>query len=52
MREIMCMIMFLKDVYLTLLAKNDKRGIIYKYLQFICETANTKELKVINESCV
>ncbi len=37
-----------KMVYLTLLAKNDKRSIISKDLQFICETANTKELEVIN----
>ncbi len=36
-------------IYLTLLAKNDKRNIISKYLQFICETANTKESEVINE---
>ncbi len=34
-------------VYLTLLAKNDKRSIISKHLQFICETANTKESEVI-----
>ncbi len=37
-----------KMVYLTLLAKNDKRSIISKNLQFICETVNTKELEVIN----
>ncbi len=37
-----------KMVYLTLLVKNDKRGIISKHLQFICETANTKESEVIN----
>ncbi len=37
-----------KMVYLTRLAKNDKRSIISKILQFICETANTKELEVIN----
>ncbi len=37
-----------KMLYLTLLAKNDKRSIISKNLQFICETANTKESKVIN----
>ncbi len=37
-----------KMVYLTLLAKNDKRSIISKYFQFICETANTKEPEVIN----
>ncbi len=37
-----------KMVYLTLLAKNDKRSIISKHLQFICETANTKESEVIN----
>ncbi len=35
-------------VYLTLLAKNDKISIISKNLQFICETANTKESEVIN----
>ncbi len=28
-----------KKVYLTRLAKNDKRSIISKKLQFICETA-------------
>ncbi len=38
----------IKMVYLTLLAKNDKRSIISKNLQFICETANTKEAEVIN----
>ncbi len=32
-----------KIVYLTLLAKNHKRSIISKDLQFICETANTKD---------
>ncbi len=37
-----------KMVYLTLLSKNDKRSIISKDLQFICETANTKESEVIN----
>ncbi len=37
-----------KMVYRTLLAKNDKRSIISKTLQFICETANTKESEVIN----
>ncbi len=37
-----------KIVYLTLLAKNDKRSIISKKLQFICETANMKESEVIN----
>ncbi len=37
-----------KMVYLTLLVKNDKRSIISKNLQFICETANTKESEVIN----
>ncbi len=31
-----------KIVYLTLLAKNDKRSIISKKLQFICETAHIK----------
>ncbi len=35
-------------VYLTLLAKNDKRSIISEDLQFICETANTKESEDIN----
>ncbi len=35
-------------VYLTLRAQNDKRSIISKHLQFICETANTKETEVIN----
>ncbi len=35
-------------VFLTLLAKNDKRSIISKNLQFICETAITKESEVIN----
>ncbi len=35
-------------VYLTFLAKNDKRSIISKKIQFICETANTKESQVIN----
>ncbi len=35
-------------LYLTLLAKNDKRSIISKNVQFICETANTKESEVIN----
>ncbi len=41
-------------VYLTPLAKNDKRSIISKNLQFICQTANTKESEVINgsKSCV
>ncbi len=38
----------IKMVYLNLLAKNDKRSIISKYLRFICETANTKESEVIN----
>ncbi len=38
----------MKMVYLTFLAKNDKRCIISKNLQFICETANTKESDVIN----
>ncbi len=33
----------IKMVYVTLLAKNDKRSIIFKNVQFICETANTKE---------
>ncbi len=37
-----------KVVYLTHLAKNDKISIISKNLQFICETANTKESEVIN----
>ncbi len=37
-----------KIVYLTLLAKNDKRSIICKKLLFIYETANTKESEVIN----
>ncbi len=37
-----------KMVYLTLLDKNDKRSIICKNVQFICETANTKESEVIN----
>ncbi len=37
-----------KMVYLTLLVMNDKRSIISKHLQFICETANTKESKVID----
>ncbi len=38
----------IKMVHLTLLAKNDKRIVISKNLQFICETANTKESEVIN----
>ncbi len=37
-----------KMVYLTLLAKNDKRSIISTKLQFISETANRKESEVIN----
>ncbi len=37
-----------KMIYLTLLAKNDKRSIISKNVQFICETANTKESELIN----
>ncbi len=37
-----------KMVYLTLLVKNDKISIISQNLQFICETANTKESEVIN----
>ncbi len=37
-----------KMVYLTLLAKNVKRSIISKNVQFICETANTKGSEVIN----
>ncbi len=37
-----------KMVYLTLLAKNVKRSIISKNVQFICETANTKWSEVIN----
>ncbi len=37
-----------KMVQLTLLAKNDKRSIIFKNLQFICETANKEESEVIN----
>ncbi len=35
-------------VYLTPLAKNDKRSIISKDLQFISESDNTKESEVIN----
>ncbi len=38
----------MKMVYFTRLAKNDKRSIISKSLQFICETANTKESEIIN----
>ncbi len=38
----------IKMVYLALLGKNDKRSIISKILQFIYETANTKESEVIN----
>ncbi len=41
-----------KIVYLTLLAKNDKRSIISTNLQFICETANTKESEWVYKSCV
>ncbi len=33
----------IKMVYLILLAKNDKRSIISKNVQFIYETANTNE---------
>ncbi len=35
-------------LYLTLLAKNDKRSIISKNVQCIYETAKTKESEVIN----
>ncbi len=38
----------IKMVYLTLLANNDKRIIISKYLQYVCETAYCKETDVIN----
>ncbi len=38
----------IKIVYLTRLSKKDKRSIISTYLQFICESANTKESEVIN----
>ncbi len=38
----------IKMIYLTLIAKNDKRRIISISLQFICETANTTESEVIN----
>ncbi len=37
-----------KIVYLTLLAKNDKRSITSKNLQFIYGTANTTESNLIN----
>ncbi len=35
-------------VYLTILAKNDKRSILSENLQFICETTHTKETEMIN----
>ncbi len=37
----------MKMAYLTLLAKNDKRSIISRNIQFICITVNEKDADVI-----
>ncbi len=38
----------MKIIYLTVLAKNDKRSIISRNIQFICENLNAKEAGVIH----